>query len=265
MIPKIIHYCWFGENPLPPLAEKCIASWKKFLPDYEIKEWNESNFDVNAILYTKEAYEAKKYAFVSDYARFKILYEEGGLYFDTDVEIIAPLDDIIERGPFMGREQLPYGATADSAVASGLGLDVNPGLGLGVNPGLGLYKELIDLYQPLHFIRKDGSQNLKTVVQYTSELLNKHGLKNNQEIQFVSGIYIYPSDFFSPKDLITGKLSITKNSRTIHHYMGSWGTRTKLQKFIRLVKYKYIIPLLPTNIVQKILTYKENKRNKHNY
>ena len=104
MIPKIIHYCWFGRNPLPESAQKCIASWKKFLPDYEIKEWNEDNFDVNIIPYTKEAYEAKKYAFVSDYARFWILYKYGGLYFDTDVEVIKPMDDIIERGPFMGIE-----------------------------------------------------------------------------------------------------------------------------------------------------------------
>lgn len=258
MIPKIIHYCWFGGNPLPPLAEKCIASWKKFLPDYEIKEWNESNFDVNSILYTKEAYEAKKYAFVSDYARFKILYEEGGLYFDTDVEIIAPLDDIIERGPFMGREQLPNGAASESAVA--------PGLGLGVNPGLGLYKELIDLYQPLHFIRKDGSQNLKTVVQYTSELLNKHGLKNNQEIQFVAGIYIYPSEYFSPKNMTSEKITITSNTRTIHHYMASWGTqRPKIQKILRKIKYMYIMPLLPIQLVQKVVSFKEKRRNRYNY
>ena len=101
-IPKTIHYCWFGRNPLPSLAIKCIASWKKYLPDYEIKEWNEDNFDVNVIPYTREAYAAKKYAFVSDYARFKILYEEGGLYFDTDVEVIKPFDDIIARGAFMG-------------------------------------------------------------------------------------------------------------------------------------------------------------------
>ena len=95
MIPKIIHYCWFGKKPLPKLALKCIASWKKFLPDYEIKEWNEDNFDVNQIPYTSEAYACKKYAFVSDYARFKIMYEYGGIYFDTDVEVIKPLDDII--------------------------------------------------------------------------------------------------------------------------------------------------------------------------
>jgi len=102
MIPKIIHYCWFGRNPLPASALKCIYSWRKFLPNYEIKEWNEDNFDVNIIPYTREAYEAKKYAFVSDYARFYILYHYGGLYFDTDVEIIKPMDDIVERGNFYG-------------------------------------------------------------------------------------------------------------------------------------------------------------------
>ena len=119
MIPKIIHYCWFGRNPLPELAQKCIASWRKYLPDYEIKEWNEDNFDVNMIPYTAEAYKAKKYAFVSDYARFWILYKYGGLYFDTDVEVIKPMDDIIARGPFMGCEnEAGKGATK---------LGVNPG------------------------------------------------------------------------------------------------------------------------------------------
>lgn len=109
MIPKIIHYCWFGRNPLPPLAQECIASWRKYLPDYEIKEWNEDNFDVNAIPYTAEAYRQKKYAFVSDYARFWIMYHYGGLYFDTDVEVIRPLDDIIAAGNFMGFELDPDG------------------------------------------------------------------------------------------------------------------------------------------------------------
>ena len=105
MIPKIIHYCWFGGNPLPELAMKCIESWRTYFPDYEIKEWNEDNFDVNIIPYTKEAYENKKYAFVSDYARFWILYNHGGIYFDTDVEVIKKMDDIIEKGSFMGCEK----------------------------------------------------------------------------------------------------------------------------------------------------------------
>ena len=104
-IPKTIHYCWFGGNPLPELAQKCIASWEKFCPGYEIIEWNESNFDFSDCAYAMEAYEAKKWAFVSDYARFKILYENGGVYFDTDVEVIKPIDDIIEQGAFFGCEQ----------------------------------------------------------------------------------------------------------------------------------------------------------------
>lgn len=131
MIPKIIHYCWFGGNPLPKSAERCIASWRKFLPDYEIKEWNENNYDVHKIQYIQEAYEAKKYAFVSDYARFDILYQYGGIYFDTDVEVLKPLEDIIARGPFMGREAGAYLRNICKGY-EGDGLAVAPGLGLGV-------------------------------------------------------------------------------------------------------------------------------------
>lgn len=136
MIPKIIHYCWFGRNPLPPEAEKCIASWRKYLPDYEIKEWNEDNFDVNIIPYTAEAYEVEKYAFVSDYARFWILYKYGGVYFDTDVEVIRPMDDILAKGNFMGFETDPDGKIRNV-------MSVNPGLGLGVVSGLGLMKKCL--------------------------------------------------------------------------------------------------------------------------
>ncbi|MEG1870719.1 MAG: glycosyltransferase [Peptostreptococcaceae bacterium] len=223
MIPKIIHYCWFGGNPLPELAQKCIASWRKYLPDYDIKEWNEDNFDVNIISYTSEAYEAKKYAFVSDYARFWILYKYGGLYFDTDVEVIKPLDDIIEKGSFMGCENEieKNGATT---------LGVAPGLGLGVNPGLGLYKDLLDLYETLSFKTNKGNNNLKTVVEYTSELLYKRGMKNINEIQIIDSVFIYPKEYFCPKR--AHQLKITVNSRTIHHYSGSWlplGARIKIR------------------------------------
>lgn len=215
MIPKIIHYCWFGHNTLPPLAIKCIESWKKYFPDYEIKEWNEDNFDVNIIPYTKEAYAAKKYAFVSDYARFWILYKYGGLYFDTDVEVIRPMDDIIAKGPFMGceNEVENNGATA---------LAVAPGLGLGVNPGLGLYKDMLELYASLHFVDSAGNYNLKTVVDYTTEVLCRHGLRNISEIQYVGGVYIYPVEYFCPISVKDGKLRITSNTRTIHHYAQSW-------------------------------------------
>lgn len=139
MIPKIIHYCWFGRGSLPELAQKCIASWKKYLPDYEIKEWNEDNFDVNIIPYTAEAYAQKKYAFVSDYARFWILYKYGGIYFDTDVEVIRSIDDIIAKGNFMGFETNPNSQkSGDASEAS-----VNPGLGMGVAPGLGIINHML--------------------------------------------------------------------------------------------------------------------------
>ena len=188
MIPKVIHYCWFGGNPLPEDAKKCIASWKKYLPDYEIKEWNESNFDVNCCPYVKEAYEAKKYAFVSDYARFHVLYQEGGLYFDTDVEVIKNMDYIIAAGNFMGFEkslatkQQESGTTPRNSV-----LGVAPGLGLGVNPGLALLGELLDFYEiKEHFAIEDG-----TVVDYTTDLLRKHGLVEEHRLQKVADITIY--------------------------------------------------------------------------
>ena len=215
MIPKIIHYCWFGRNPLPPLAIKCIASWKKYFPDYEIKEWNEENFNVNIISYTQEAYKAKKYAFVSDYARFWILYKYGGLYFDTDVEVIKPMDDIVAIGPFMGCEKR-IGENNFKTLA------VAPGLGLGASAGLGLYKDLLDLYSTLHFNNEDNSFNLKTVVEYTTEVLYKYGLKDTCEIQKCAGVFIYPKDWFCPMDYDTGKICLTFNTRAIHHYCGSW-------------------------------------------
>ncbi|GGK07016.1 glycosyl transferase [Parabacteroides faecis] len=221
MIPKIIHYCWFGNNPLPTLAIKCIASWKKYLPDYEIKEWNEENFDINIIQYVKEAYNAKKYAFVSDYARFWILYNYGGLYFDTDVEIIRPMDEIIIRGSFMGCEY-------DGKPGRGMPL-VAPGLGLGAIKELAFYREILRLYDGMKFINDDGTCNLTTIVKYTTQVLCKYGLKDISGIQEVSSIIIYPQEFFCP--LHGSQVKFTKNTYTIHHYMGSWvkqGIRKKI-------------------------------------
>ena len=233
MIPKVIHYCWFGRNPLPPLALKCIKSWKKYLPDYEVKEWNEENFDINMIPYIKEAYEAKKYAFVSDYARFWILYNYGGLYFDTDVEVIKNMDEIIGRGPFMGCEKLEN-KNENGIFSIGINLGINPGLGLGAIPGLMLYKELLNKYETLHFYNKDGSLNQKTIVAYTTELMLEKGLKNVSDIEFCNGIYIYPYDYFCPKDYYTGKIYLTSKSVSIHHYDASWLKRTsKIGMWIR--------------------------------
>ena len=213
MIPKIIHYCWFGRNPLPESAVKCINSWMKYFPDYEIKEWNEDNFDVNIIPYTREAYEAKKYAFVSDYARMWILYRYGGIYFDTDVEVIKPMDDIVARGPFMGIELEVKGENFSF---------VNPGLGLGTPPGLDIYRDILDYYHQSHFLLDDGTFNMFAIVKITTAALCSYGLSSSNELQQVAGVWIYPRDYFNPLDDNTGKLVITDNTRSIHWYTKTW-------------------------------------------
>ena len=213
MIPKTIHYCWFGRNPLPDFAIKCIDSWKQFFPDYEIKEWNEDNFDVNIISYTSEAYRVKKYAFVSDYARFWIMYHYGGLYFDTDVEVVKSMNDIVERGGFMGIE-------VDGK--NGNYPQVAPGLGLGIEPKHPIYKAIIDYYQDLHYLDENGNPNYITVVKHNTKVLKDNGLRPTNELQQVGNIWIYPKDYFNPLDDLTGKLNKTDNTRTIHWYTRTW-------------------------------------------
>lgn len=235
MIPKVINYCWFGGNPLPASAQKCIASWRKYLPDYEIKEWNESNFDVNIIPYTAEAYKAKKYAFVSDYARFWILYRYGGLYFDTDVEVIRNMDDIIANGAFMGLEKKQAGATPTQ-------LGVAPGLGLGVNPGLGLYKELLDVYDDKHLFSAFGKIG-ETIVDITSKIIQKKGIKRQSDGFLHCGeITIYPEEYFCPKNYYTGELTITPNTCAIHHYTATWhkNTKTFIEKLKNRLHLMYV-------------------------
>ena len=213
MIPKIIHYCWFGRGEKPKLALKCIESWKRFLPDYEIKEWNEDNFDVNIVPYTAEAYSAKKYAFVSDYARFWILYHEGGLYFDTDVEVIKPMGDIVDRGGFMGIE-------VDGK--SGNFPWIAPGLGLGVEAGNEIYKAIIDYYAAQRYLDADGTPSNTTVVKHATKVLMSHGLKPTNGLQQVGSLWIYPKDYFNPLDNNTGRLKITDHTVSIHWYAKSW-------------------------------------------
>lgn len=234
MIPKIIHYCWFGGNPLPELAIRCIESWKKYLPDYEIKEWNESNFNVDIIPYTAEAYKAKKYAFVSDYARFWVLYNFGGLYFDTDVLVLKNMDHIINRGGFMGFEQ-PSEEMKNNKVD--YRVEVAPGLGIGISKNNPLFKELLDYYANQRFLKDDGSFNYVTIVTHTTNVLEQKGLIPNNQLQEISGVWIYPWDYFCPQSFFTKKNNITPNSVTIHLYSQSWqgkGTILK-QKIIRLL------------------------------
>lgn len=217
MIPKIIHYCWFGHNPLSSEAKRCIASWKKYCPDYEIKEWNESNFDIDCCVYVREAYQAQKWAFVSDYARMLILYRNGGLYFDTDVELIRPIDDLREQGSFMGVEECRY-----DRIGKVTQLTVNPGLGLGAEAGNAFLCVLLDGYHKRHFKGKNGTLDQSTVVEFTTKHLMDYGMKWTDQIQKVADITLYPKDYFCPVDYHTGEMTVTENTRSIHHYSETW-------------------------------------------
>ena len=218
-IPKVIHYCWFGRTPLPELATKCIASWRKFLPGYTIKEWNEDNFDVYQAPYVAEAYRLKSYAHVSDYARFWILYHYGGIYFDTDVEIIRPIDDILARGAFAGFEP-PEGTSNDNPHGN-----MAAGLGLAAPPGHPFFAHMAGYYAHHHYVNWNGRSTGNVIFTATQFLDYSHKQVLDGGIVSVSGLYIYPEDYFCPLNYYTGELRITPNTRTIHHYMASWVKR----------------------------------------
>ena len=206
MIPKIIHYCWFGKNPLPEMAQKCIASWKKYCPDYEIVEWNEDNFDVNSCAYAAEAYACKKWAFVSDVARLYALVTQGGIYMDTDVEVLKPLDDILNYQALSGFE-------AEDRIPTGL---------MACEKGNPFFSELLSEYDTARFIKPDGEMDLTTNVTRITDACLKHGLVLNNTLQTVHGFTLFPKDYFCPKDFETKIMEITENTYTIHHFDGSW-------------------------------------------
>ena len=206
MIPKIIHYCWFGGNPLPELAKKCIASWKIYCPDYEIKEWNESNFDLNCCDYVREAYESKKWAFVSDVARLHALVTEGGIYMDTDVEVIKPLNTLLQYSAVFGFESI-------TSIQTGL---------MACEKDNPMFKEFLDEYKTAHFILPDGTLDKTTnVIRITNTCL-KYGFVPNNKKQTINTVTVLPKDYLCPKDLYTRKIDITENTLVIHHFDGSW-------------------------------------------
>lgn len=249
MIPKIIHYCWFGHGELPDTAKQCIASWKKFCPEFEIKEWNEENFDINAHAYTKDAYSAKKYAFVSDYARYFILEKNGGIYMDVDVELVKPIDTFIDHELFLGRQ--------DDG-------QVNPGLIMGSNANHWFLKKVLEFYDTHKF---DTNVN---VVSITTSLLESEGMSSRDNNEVIKGINIYNSNYFCPISYLTGILELRKESVSIHHFDGSWLTdeeklrHTVLNKYINIFGKKYgtniwilkysIIDNGVINTIKKIIT-----------
>ncbi len=237
MIPKKIHYCWFGGNPKPDSVQKCINSWKRFCPDYEIIEWNESNFDIHCMPFVEQAIEAKKYAFASDVARLMVVYENGGLYFDTDVEVVRNFDALLENQAFLGFESNEY---------------VNSGLGFGSEAGIDFFREHIDAYRDKVFINEDGSFNMIACPYVATELLVEKGFVQNGQEQLVDNVRIFPTDYFNPFDSITGKLNKTNNTYSIHWYDASWSDISKSKlKFNRFIRR--ILGVNSLNNVKKIL------------
>lgn len=233
MIPKKIHYCWFGGNPLPKLAKKCIKSWKRYCPDYEIIRWDESNFDIaSAPLYVQQAYNAKKWAFVTDYVRLCAMVTQGGIYMDTDVEVVKSLDSFLQHEAFSGFE-------VDTHISTGV---------MACEKGFSLFKEFLDYYNDAVFIRDDGTYNQTTNVIIMTDIAKKYGLKQDGTYQIINGMALYPEEYFCPLDFNLC-LHNTENTHTIHWFAASWeseeyqaslGRKRKLrQKAERRDKIRY--------------------------
>lgn len=207
MIPKLIHYCWFGRGKMPALALKCIRSWEKILPDYQIKQWNEDNFDLDLYPYIREAYDNRKFAFVTDVVRLHILYHEGGIYMDTDVEVLKNLDIFLDLPAFSGFED-----------------DIHIPTGIMASEKNGEWaKWQLDYYDGKHFILDNGAFDMTTNVTIISNSMAQKGFILQNGLQnFNNIIMIYPKDYFCPKSYIDGKVYLTNNTYTIHHFAGSW-------------------------------------------
>ena len=206
MIPKTIHYIWFGGKELPDEAKRCIASWKENCPGYDIVRWDESNFDFTANKYALQAYQEKKWAFVSDYARLWVLVNHGGIYMDTDVEVTKSLDEFLSHKAFSGYE-------SNNSIPTGI---------MGCEKGFGLFADLLADYDHRSFILPDGSYDMTTNVTAITEACKKRGLKLDNSFCEIEGFALYPSDWFCPKSHETGQISLTDNTHTIHHFSGSW-------------------------------------------
>lgn len=217
MIRKKIHYIWLGNGAKPKIFEKCLASWKKYCPGWEIIEWNENNLDLNKYKYALDAYNDKKYAFASDVFRFDILYNEGGVYVDTDVEFLKSIDSFLENKSFVGFETQTL---------------LNPGLICGAVENSVICKNMLEYYSKADY--KIDRENKETVCTIFTEMLKKNGLQLNNQTQKLKDITVYSSEYFCPINVITSTKRIAPNTYSIHWYDASW--YSPKQKFKHSVK-----------------------------
>lgn len=227
MIPKKIHYIWFGKKIKPELIQQCMKKTKSLLPDWEIHEWTEENYDIEQCKYMKEAYEREMYAFASDYARFDILYRYGGVYLDTDVELLQKIPNILLRDwGFTGME-------SNQKIA--------PGLIFAVEAGNEIVKEILDSYRADCFVNSQGKRNSMTVVDRVTEIFFRYGFQKNGKEQIIKGIHIYPLEYFCAYDFVSGEFEITEKTISIHHYAASWiDKKRRIRKKIQKSVYKML-------------------------
>ena len=236
MIPRIIHYCWFGRGTMPELALKCIESWHKFMPDYEYRLWDEDSFDVTSVPYVKEAYEARKFAFVTDYVRLYALYTEGGIYMDTDVEVLKPYDDLLELSGFTGYEGSKYLPPVTGTMAS--------------EPGNAWVKEQLDSYLGAHFLLPDGSMDTTTNTVRITRIMKAGGFVPDGKKQVYKDMHFFPVEYFCPRQT-TGEVLITENTYCDHHFLGSWDDTKKTSPIKRLLGPRVMTSLI--KLKRKIL------------
>lgn len=236
MIPRIIHYCWFGRGAMPELALKCIESWHKFMPDYEYRLWDEDSFDVTSVPYVKEAYEARKFAFVTDYVRLYVLYTVGGIYMDTDVEVLKPYDDLLELSGFTGYEGSKFLPPVTGTMAS--------------EPGNAWVKEQLDSYQGAHFLLQDGSMDTTTNTVRITRVMKAGGFVPDGKKQVYKDMHVFPVEYFCPRQT-TGEVLITENTYCDHHFLGSWDDTKKIGPIRRLLGPKVMTSLI--KLKRKIL------------
>ena len=215
MIPKVIHFCWLSGDPYPPLVVECLASWKKYLPDYEIRLWSRETFEINSVSWVKEAFECKRYAFAADYIRFYALYNFGGIYLDADVEVLKSFNPLLNEEYFLGEE-----ASGDTEAAV-----------IGAEKGMDWVKYCLDYYDGRKFIKKDGTQDTRPVPLLLNEAIKKFQLRRRNYT------------FFSPKDYNIGKIDVSEDTYCIHHFDGKWvkkGFYNTLKRNIHKIIYMFL-------------------------
>lgn len=245
---KIIHYCWFGGKKIPNSVKKCIKTWKKYLPDYEIKEWNEENFDINVCPFVKEAYENKKWAMVSDYARIYALYQDGGIYLDTDVKILKNISNITDKEMFMGYEDSGYVGTAVIGVK---------------NPGSKYMKQILDFYNNLEHFYVESISNYTNPIIITKILNQYEAKKDENNITIIDNdIYIYPREYFYPLSYNYAEKVFTKNTCMVHLFKGTWTSRGEKRTIIIYRKFGLKLGAVINSIINFVFNIKNKIINK---